>query len=459
LAQGISRAVSVLEGRRVLIVDDSALSREVLASTCALYRMVPTAVADRETALRALESGEFDVLVLDDTMPDSLSTAALLRQLREASGLSAPRMPVVLLTSVAKARRAGSTASASGAAAAAAAIAAAGAGPLGSDNPIGAPPPPVLRQHSAIVLSVASPAITRSGSQSGTMQSRRLGARALESLRAADALGRAADAPTPPSPLAAAGALTVSEGSAPLVLTVRKPVKEKALRVALLNALMGHDTDEARSRGRPGVGGGSAMNTPNVGPSPAPLEEKVPSAAALPRLPPVVVSAGAAADPSSVGAAGAASSGPTVAASPRDSVPGAALLRILVAEDNSTNQKVAVRLLSALGANNVQVCANGEESLRMSAHSPFDLIFMDVHMPVMDGLEATRQILQRASATRPCLIAMSAATADEDKALCIAAGMDLFVAKPLKKEVLADALRFALRFIEQASRRSPPRLV
>lgn len=116
-------------------------------------------------------------------------------------------------------------------------------------------------------------------------------------------------------------------------------------------------------------------------------------------------------------------------------------LRILVAEDSALNQQVAGLLLGRLGYCPVFV-ANGEEALAAFALKPYDLILMDVQMPVLDGLMATRLLRERdAGARRPWIVAMTARALAGDREECIAAGMDDYLAKPLSAIDLAAALR------------------
>jgi two-component system, sensor histidine kinase and response regulator len=115
-------------------------------------------------------------------------------------------------------------------------------------------------------------------------------------------------------------------------------------------------------------------------------------------------------------------------------------LRILVVEDNAINQKVAERLLLQFGYH-IDLAANGEEALAALESKKYDLIFMDVQMPVMDGLEATQRIRQRYSrAERPCIIAMTANAMKEDREACEAAGMDDYLSKPIRAGELRAAL-------------------
>jgi CheY-like chemotaxis protein len=116
-------------------------------------------------------------------------------------------------------------------------------------------------------------------------------------------------------------------------------------------------------------------------------------------------------------------------------------LRILLAEDNLVNQKVALRMLNRLGYE-ADVVDNGAQALQALQAAEYDIIFMDVQMPEMDGLEATRRIRQDDSiSNRPYIIAMTAAAMQLDKEKCLEAGMDDFVPKPARLEDLAQALQ------------------
>jgi len=115
-------------------------------------------------------------------------------------------------------------------------------------------------------------------------------------------------------------------------------------------------------------------------------------------------------------------------------------LRILLAEDNPVNQKMAVRLLERLGYR-VDAVGNGLEVLEALQRQPYDVVLMDVQMPEMDGLEATRRILSSwTSSERPWLIALTAGAMKENRAECKAAGLDDFLTKPINVRELEIAL-------------------
>jgi PAS domain S-box-containing protein len=118
-------------------------------------------------------------------------------------------------------------------------------------------------------------------------------------------------------------------------------------------------------------------------------------------------------------------------------------LRILLAEDNAMNQKVALRLLEQLGYR-ADVANNGLEAIAALERQPYDVVLMDVQMPELDGLDATRRICEQwPEETRPHIIAMTANALPEDREACFAAGMNDYVAKPIRAEELVAALKRA----------------
>ncbi|MDP3071943.1 MAG: PAS domain S-box protein [Opitutaceae bacterium] len=123
---------------------------------------------------------------------------------------------------------------------------------------------------------------------------------------------------------------------------------------------------------------------------------------------------------------------------------GPARERVLLAEDNVVNQKVAQAMLTRLGLR-ADLAATGREAIEALVRQPYDIVFMDVQMPVMDGLEATRHIVERwpEAVTRPWIIAVTANAMVGDRETCLGAGMDDYITKPLKASELAAALERA----------------
>ncbi|AVH62231.1 multi-sensor hybrid histidine kinase [Nostoc sp. 'Peltigera membranacea cyanobiont' N6] len=126
-------------------------------------------------------------------------------------------------------------------------------------------------------------------------------------------------------------------------------------------------------------------------------------------------------------------------------------LRILLTEDNLVNQKIALKQLQSLGYS-ADVANNGKEALHLLEKIPYDLILMDCQMPILDGLETTKQIHRWqesnfASGRRPVVVAMTANAMKEDKQMCLDAGMDDYLSKPVMKEKLAATLEHWARMI------------
>jgi CheY-like chemotaxis protein len=120
-------------------------------------------------------------------------------------------------------------------------------------------------------------------------------------------------------------------------------------------------------------------------------------------------------------------------------------LRILVAEDNVVNQTVAKRLLEKRGYK-VVIAGDGAAAVAAVETQLLDLVLMDMQMPVMDGLEATMAIRkrERGSASHIPIIAMTANAMTEDRAVCLEAGMDGYVSKPVTADELIAAIDAAV---------------
>ena len=115
-------------------------------------------------------------------------------------------------------------------------------------------------------------------------------------------------------------------------------------------------------------------------------------------------------------------------------------LRILLAEDNVVNQKLAMRLLQQMGYR-ADLASNGIEAIESIERQTYDVVLMDVQMPEMDGMEASRQITSKYQAhERPRIVAMTANAMQGDREACLAAGMDDYVTKPIRVDALVAAL-------------------
>jgi CheY-like chemotaxis protein len=155
-----------------------------------------------------------------------------------------------------------------------------------------------------------------------------------------------------------------------------------------------------------------------------------------------------------VAAALAAAPAPAPPAAPRPAgatPPPARSLRILLAEDNPVNQRVLLGLLEKHG-HAATVAADGRQALAALDRAAFDLVLMDVQMPVMDGFEATREIRAREQTAGPRtrVVAMTAHAMKGDRERCLAAGMDDYLSKPVQRAELARVLDWA------AGKNTPP---
>jgi len=118
-------------------------------------------------------------------------------------------------------------------------------------------------------------------------------------------------------------------------------------------------------------------------------------------------------------------------------------LRILLAEDNVVNQKLALRLLQQMGYR-ADLASNGIEAVESVERQRYDVVLMDVQMPEMDGIEAAKEITSRWRAgERPRIVAMTANAMQGDREICLAAGMDDYLTKPIRVERLVEALNLA----------------
>jgi signal transduction histidine kinase/CheY-like chemotaxis protein/ligand-binding sensor domain-containing protein len=117
--------------------------------------------------------------------------------------------------------------------------------------------------------------------------------------------------------------------------------------------------------------------------------------------------------------------------------------RVLLAEDNAVNQRVALLMLRRLGLQ-ADLAANGLEALQALERQAYDLVLMDVQMPELDGIEATRRVRAELPADRqPYIVALTAGVSGPERERCLVAGMDAFMAKPFQPAQLAEALREA----------------
>lgn len=118
-------------------------------------------------------------------------------------------------------------------------------------------------------------------------------------------------------------------------------------------------------------------------------------------------------------------------------------LRVLLCEDNEVNMKVVSTILKRIGIS-PDVAENGQEAVNKFLHVKYDVILMDCMIPVMDGFQATRKIreIEKEKNMKPCLVfALTANVGEDDKKKCLDFGMDDFIPKPIKRELLEDILK------------------
>ena len=124
-------------------------------------------------------------------------------------------------------------------------------------------------------------------------------------------------------------------------------------------------------------------------------------------------------------------------------------LRILLAEDNSVNQMVALQMLRKLGCS-ADVASDGAQAVALVQQQDYDVVFMDIQMPELDGLSATRAIRADDALQQPYVVAMTANALSTDREDCRSAGMDDFVPKPVRIGDLQAALRRAAAVVTAA---------
>ena len=114
-------------------------------------------------------------------------------------------------------------------------------------------------------------------------------------------------------------------------------------------------------------------------------------------------------------------------------------MQILLAEDNTINQRLMERLMERIGYK-LDIARDGREAVEMARKKRYNIIFMDLQMPELDGLQATRQILSEAPENKPFIIAMTANVSQEDRDLCLQAGMVDYIAKPISLEKVKEMI-------------------
>ena len=133
------------------------------------------------------------------------------------------------------------------------------------------------------------------------------------------------------------------------------------------------------------------------------------------------------------------------------------ILPFLLVEDNPINQKVALRILAQYGYR-ADAVDNGEQALQAVKDKTYEVILMDIQMPVLDGISTTRVIREMYGHAAPYIIAVTANVTDEDRRNCMEAGMNDFVPKPIKPAVLMDAIAKApVRTYSHEKQKAPSR--
>jgi CheY-like chemotaxis protein len=189
------------------------------------------------------------------------------------------------------------------------------------------------------------------------------------------------------------------EGAADVNLQLTKPIKPSGLHDALVEMLV--QSPDGASGSRPAAGSESALEIPS---SAGNLQTRLKDNGAPEKVRP------------------------------------ARELRVLLAEDNAVNQKLALRLLERMGLK-ADVVGDGREAVTAVGKRRYDLVLMDVQMPEMDGLTATRHIVGKwPREKRPWIVAMTANAMAGDREACLDAGMDDYVSKPIRPEELAAAI-------------------
>ena len=140
---------------------------------------------------------------------------------------------------------------------------------------------------------------------------------------------------------------------------------------------------------------------------------------------------------------------PEIEDTPNASLAVAYPLSILVAEDNVINQRLMVKALSCFGYG-CDVASNGKEALEMIQHGQYNLVFMDIQMPEMDGVEVTNHVVERFGRAHPYIIAMTANSCKDDVEQCLNSGMVDFISKPFKVDILSRVLTKWGQIVNQA---------